>query len=350
MREVHEKKWSDLSPIWHEFYQKNQKATPYQSYEFLTFTKRGKPYRNDLFRLLGVREWNLVLYRDENPVAIAPLLIKKQRGKYKVVLRGHFTAANQLDFIYDDISYDDFKFLMDYIKSKLGRVSFLLDRISEKTVTCEYLKKYFSLDCIDEEECYAIPIATDYDEWLKGLSRSARGNLSTYCNRLEREGLEWSVDVYCGRRIDKKLYRKMMYVYVDRFVEKNGINLGIFRRPVACLLQAFLMCDRLTRWMSREADSFHAVLSIGPDVAAFASGVCCRGGRIIVSRLSISTAQSRYGPGGILISSILRYIIAQNKSGAMDIKELDLSQGGHGGMSYKQTYGGQVHYCYVFHN
>jgi len=124
MREVVAKKWNELPAIWHDLYDRNQTATTFQSYEFLTYTGRGKAYRKGLFRLLGLREWNLVLYRDGEAVAIAPLLLKNKRGRVTVYLRGHFTVANQLDFIYADWSYDDFKFLMDYIREQLGEVSF----------------------------------------------------------------------------------------------------------------------------------------------------------------------------------------------------------------------------------
>ncbi len=350
MREIHEKKWNELSSVWNEFYEKNLTATPFQSYKFLTFTKKGKPYRKDLFRLIGVREWNLMLYDDGKPVAIAPLLIKKVREKHRVVLRGHYTVANQLDFIYGSWSYDDFKFLMDYIKEKLGRVSFLLDRISEKTVTSEYLQRYFSSEHFVREECFSIPLAADYDEWLKSLSRSARGNISTYYNRLEKDNQAWSFDAYCNQSLDKKLTKKLMHVYTDRFLSKNGIRLGFFRKTVSWLLHLYLIIDQMTRWMNRGEGNFHAVLNIRSDIAAFASGLICRDKRIIVSRLAINSAYYRYGPGGVLISSILRHLIAQNQSGAMTIDELDLSQGGQGGMSYKQTYGGQVHYCYVFYD
>lgn len=350
MREIHECKWNQLQPLWDDLYNSNTTLTPFQSYAFLTFTGRGKPYRKDLFRLMGVREWNLVLYRDGTPVVIAPLLVKKLRGKYRVTMRGHYTVANQLDFIYKSISYEDTKFILDYINSKLAKVSFLFDRVSEKTAVCEHLKSYFAPEHCSQEECYAIPVAAEYDEWIKSLSRSARGNLSTYYNRLEKDNQQWRVEAYSNQSISQTLTRRLMKIYADRFLSKNGFHMGAFRKCVSWLLHLYLMRDKMTQWLDRGEGNYHAILHIGPEIAAFASGLICRDKRIIVSRLAISPTCYRYGPGGVLISSILKHLIAQNQSGDMDIMELDLSQGGQGGMSYKQTYGGQVHYCYVFHN
>ncbi len=349
MREVHEMKWRDLLPIWEEFYQKNQTATPFQSYEFLTFTGLGKPYRKDLFRLVGVREWNLVLYCNGTPVAIAPLLIKNKNGRQSVYLRGHFTVANQLDFIYADLSYDDFKYLMDYIKARLNNPSFVLDRVSEKTATCGYLKEYFASGKIEEQKCFSIHIAEGFDEWRKNLSRSARQNLSNHYHRLERDKLTWFVCFCFGEKVETCLCKKLMWVYADRFIIKNDCNFGVLTKLATRMLRKYLLRDRMTRWMNRGEGNFHAVLYIEGDVAAFTSGLCCRDKRIILSRLAINTKYGKYSPGGILISSVIRHIIEENARGAMDIRELDLSQGGQGGMCYKQAYGGKPHFNYAFY-
>lgn len=144
MRKIIEYKWDGLLPIWNDLYERNSSATPFQSYDFLTFTGKVKPYRKDLFRLVGVKEWNLVLIDDDTPIAIAPLLIKKVEKRYTVYLRGHYTVANELDFIYATWSFNDFKFLMDYIYSTLVNPRLVFDRVSERTSTCAYLKDYLS--------------------------------------------------------------------------------------------------------------------------------------------------------------------------------------------------------------
>ena len=296
MKQVVEKKWDELLPVWNELYHKNNTATPFQSYEFLTLTKKGKPYRKDLFRLVGLKEWNLVLYKDGCAIAIAPLLVKKERNRHVVYLRGHFTAANQLDFIYGDWSHEDFRFLMDYIVDTLGDASFFLDRVSEKTVTCGYLKEYFAEKKIEEQECFAISTDQSHDDWLKSLSKSVRRNLKTHYNRLQRDNLEWSIRVFTGQKLDGRLSKQMMGVYADRFIVKNSLNFGPLKKPVVKMLQMFLLRDKITRWLSSSEDNFHIVLYISGDVAAFSSGIICSDKRIIMARLAILTKYARYGP------------------------------------------------------
>jgi hypothetical protein len=349
VKEIIEKKWNELPHIWDELYEKSKSATPFQSYDFLTFTRKGKPYHKDLFRLFGLKEWNLVLYENGKAIAIAPFLIKRKNGKLTVYLRGHFTVANQLDFIYEDLSYQDFELLMDYVKKKRADASFFLDRISEKSITCAYFKKYFAANRIEEHECYSIPITSCYEDWLKSLSKSARNNLSNRYNRLGRDNIEWSVCFCCGSKMEKCLSEKQMWVYADRFIIKNAVQCGPFKSLITRMLQKYLLRDKMTRWLNRGAGSFHAVLFFNTEATSFASGVICRDKRILLSRLAILTKYARYSPGGILISSMIKHIIQHNNSGDMDIEYLDLSQGGQSGMTYKQAYGGQIHYSYLFY-
>ena len=109
----------------------------------------------------------MVLLRDNDTIAIAPLLIKKKNHQNTVYLRGHFTKAGELDFIYKNWSYEDFKFLMDGIKSLIGNTSFLLDRVDEKSVTCDFLKEYFPSGKIEKKACVFLPLPNSYEEWFK---------------------------------------------------------------------------------------------------------------------------------------------------------------------------------------
>ena len=165
---------------------------------------------------------------------------------------------------------------------------------------------------------------------------------------MERNHLDCSFQFICGEKLDSSLCRRMMWVYADRFLVKNGFNFGPLRKPVAWALRAFLLRDRMTRWMNRQEGNFHAVMFVGADVAAFLSGLVFKDKRLLISRLNINTKYAWYGPGNLLVSATMRHVIEQNRAGKMDIRELDLSQGGDDGMAYKRALGGKVHHTYVF--
>ncbi len=349
MRKLVVKDWHELSPLWPGIMEGNAYDTPYQSYEFLTQTGKGKPQRKDLLRLIGVKELNLVLYKDDEPIAIAPLLIKKKNRKPIVYFRGHFTTASTLDFVYKPgWSYDDFKFLMDGVKELMGDVSFSFYRVNEKSVTYRYLKEYLAPCQIEQHECVFIPVPPSYDEWFRGLKKSCRRNITRHINRLERENMKWRVDFYRGEAIDARTYKNMMAVYAHRFLVKNNFRLRPLTKPVMKILTTILLRDKVTLFLNSCKESFHGVLYLNDRIAAFTSGLVCRDGKIAFCRLAMNTGFAGYGPGVVLISSTMRHIIEQNQKGCLNVTELDLSEGTAGGMSYKYAFGGVGYFQYDF--
>ena len=348
MKEIVKKDWSELPSIWNELLDQNPVATPFQSYEYLSLTGKGKPQRKDLFRTLGVRELNLVLYADAVPVAIAPLLYKRRNGKTTVYFRGHFTVANQLDFIYADLSYDDFRFFMDGIRDLLGNVSFFLDRVYGKSQTSGYLKKYLVSAEIQEHESFAIRIPDHYDDWYTGLHKSRREKLNNIKNRVTKDNVQFSVKVYAGEKIDSRVYHKMMFTYVGRFLVKNHFRFGPLQYFVQKVLQLYLLKDKTSRYLNSTGSAFHVIVYMNHEIAAFTSGLIGKDKRMIGNRLAINTKYGRYSPGVVLLSSTIRYLAEQKEAGKTDVEILDMGQGGDGGMSYKTAYGGDIYYNYSF--
>lgn len=348
MREIIEKKWSELLPIWQQLFDKNKNITPFQSYEFLTFTGKGKPYFKDPFRLVGVKELNLVLYRDNEAIAIAPLLIKKKNNKSAVYFRGHFTKASDLDFIYYDWSYEDFKFLIDGIKNMLGDISFFLDRVAEDSVACDYLRKYFSTGKIKKKAGVCLFLPDSYEEWYRSLHNSIRGSLNNHKNRLERDQIQVSTCFYFGEEIDDNICKKMMFVYADRFLNKNRFRFGPLKKLVVLILRSVLIKDKITKWMNSVHNNFHVILYFDNEIAAFSNRITCKNKRIILSRTAINTKFRKYSPGGVLIKSIVQYIIDLNNTGNLGINMLDMGEGNDNGMEYKEAYGGKPYSIYSF--
>ncbi len=348
MREITEKKWGELSKIWQELYRGNGWATPFQSYEYLTLTGKGKVYYKEPFRLAGLKECNLLLYRDGKAIAVAPLLIKKQNGNTVIHFRGHFTKACCLDFIYDEtFGYEDFEFLMNSIKSKFIKPTFFWDRVREESPTCEYMKKYIG-ETTQTKTCFFIPIPESHEVWLKGLHKSIRNNLSNRNHRLQRDQIDVKMKVYSGREVDDATHKKMMAVYADRYLTKNKYHFGPFKLPCLGMMQYILKKDKLTQWLKKSACNFHAVLFFDDKIAAFTSGLSCKGRRIVLMRLAIKTQYAKYAPGNVLLNHVIRHITEQNHRGITDIRELHLGEGGSNGMEYKQAHGGVGHHLYTF--
>jgi hypothetical protein len=240
-------------------------------------------------------------------------------------MRGHFTTADHLDFIHNGWSYDDMRFLLDFIKSKLGKVTFHFDRIPERFMTCGYLHRYFADAKVEKSECYAIPIPDRYEEWLSGLSKSVRQNLRTAANRLHRDHVDSSMQFVIGAPVEKAVYSEMLSVYADRFLVKNRFNFGVFRGVVKKILSGYLALDKMSKWLQNAHNNFHAILLLNGEIAAFSSGLVFKDGRLLTSRLNILSKYAKYSPGGLLISAIIQHVTELNISGETAINKMDLS-------------------------
>jgi hypothetical protein len=349
MRETVEKQWRELENIWQELYSGNTQVSPFQSYEYLDFTGKGKPYFKDPFRLAGVREFNLVLYRDEKAIAIAPMLVKRKKDRTQIFFRGHFTRAGRLDFVYrEGFGYEDFKCMMDGIISRIQNPSFFLDRVFEGSPTSAYMQKYFPDLKTETKTSYAIPIPQNHEEWRKNLRKSARNNINNYIHRMERDQTETEMKFYCEQPMDEAVSNEMLGVYAHRYLVKNNCCLGLMRRPVIRLLVHCLKKDRLTQWLSMAPNNYHAILYINHEIAAFTCGLISNGRQIALVRLAINTKFARYGPGCLLLSDVVKHATEKNQNDSWNIQEINLGIGGDNGMEYKQSYGGQPCCSYTF--
>jgi len=348
MREIIEKQWRELAADWRRLYDGNSSLSPFQAYDFLTFTGKGKPYRKDPFRLVGLKELNLALIKDGEPVAIAALLVKKKRKRQLCYIRGHFTAANCVDFVYrPDLSYEDFQFLMDGIKKRLGDVSFQFYRVLEDSLTCRYMREYFSPGQTAADEGAYIPLTQSYESWRGSMHKSARQSLNNHRNRLMRDQVNWSVQ-YCYGSIDDETYQQALELCVGRMVTKNRFRFGPFAKPAQKLLAFLLRKEKLMRWVHQSKDGFYAILYMNGEIAAFASALICHGRWVCGIRFAISARYVKYSPGGLLISEMVCHLLEQNNAGGQALQRLDMGQGVSGGMSYKSAYGGVIYHLYSF--
>ena len=343
MLNILEKSWMEISPIWEEIYKNNENASAFQTYAFLDFTGRGKAYRKDLFRLVGVKERNFVLYDDDKPLAIAPMLVKRKKDRNFVYLKGHFTAANDLDFIHQGWSYEEFRFMMDGIRNHISNAYFFIDRIYEKSVTCTHLKKYMAK--AHPNICVYISVPQSYEDWYLTLSKSVRANTIKYKNRMQKDVVQWTAHYITGKPVDKQTSKKMMRILSQRLLVKNHFHLGIFSSLAARFIQAALERDQLTKWLKIAPENIHVLLYMNNELAAFISGLVCRGGQISLSQIAMDARFARYQPGGLLFSCLIKYLTEQKNNGGIAVNRLEL---GGGNAPYKYQFGGQTQYYYTF--
>lgn len=349
MREVIQKEWHELQAIWCQLYDSNTAASPFQSWDYLHRTGKGSASHREPFRLLGLKPLNLVLLRDGQPIAAAALLHKKENERHICYLRGHFTTANYLDIVYTpDFDAADFRTLMDEARRLLGNAEFQFDRIRDDSPTRLLMSAYFANGHIEQRECACISLAQSYEDWLQGLRKSARDSLTNRLNRLLTDRADWSVEVRSGCDVDMLSYKRAMSVCAERYLTKNALRLGPLSRLAARVLTSLLLRDKLSQWVKQSKHGLFALLRINGEVAAFASMVVCKDKCVSGVRFAIDHRFSRYSPGSLLLSQLIRHLTQARQCGALSVDQLDMGQGVDGGSSYKYAYGGETRYLYFF--
>ncbi len=340
------REWNELSQIWKGLYKNNPYMTAYQSYEFLTITGKGWSDKRP-WVLLGLREKNYILYKKGEAIAIAPLLVRRCKNVYYVYFRGTYTSAGHLDFLYrPDWNYSDFEYLLNWIKGSLGETKFFLDRVSEKSISISFIRKYFqpNENQIKMSKCVSIPIKDNYNNYFNSLSKSIRQNIRTSYNRLNRNDTKMDVVVYFNTSIayEYNVQQEILKLYCKRMARKN-VRGGPLQHIVGSLLRIAKSRNPMLKAMNGISFGFHALLYIDNNLAAFCRGFLCNDNRIIIPQFSIDSTYGWFSPGGLLINETIKKLI--EKQDEPKIKEFDLSRGAE---KYKYAYGGVTHYNYSF--
>jgi len=333
---VEQKKIHSLEVIWKKLYASNPELSPYQSFEFQSIIGKGWTDKRPWIGL-QLMEFTLLVTDNEIPIAIAPFVIKKNRDKnIDVYLRGAFSSAAHLDFIYGELwSFCVFKAIIDYVNSMHPSCNFHFGRVFEKSLTNAYIKTYFSLteQEYSSEKCAAILLPSNFDDYIGKLGKKTRQNIRTSYNRLERDGFKHKLVTYYNSNIPTGQYVKMLMLYTTLLERKNNIS-GFFR----LLLKPFIFVGKHFNPMSKALRTiprgFHSLLYINGKIAACFWGLMCNDRRLILSRFSVDHKFGWYSPGGMMIVELVKELI--EKHDILRIDQLDLARGTE---NYKFVYG-----------
>lgn len=340
---VEKAKLENIEADINKIYLNNDEMTPYQSYEFLSISGKGRADKEPLLTLM-LKDVNYVLRDDKNrPVMIAPLLIGKDHGKRVVQLRGQYTSAAYLNFLYNptECTYEMFDQLMSFICDDLAPCTFKLSKIPEKSLMCSWIERKFADRYRQNtEECVTIRLPESYDEWFGSLSKSAKQNIRTAYNRMERENIEVNFNYSEQRPIKGNELDEMLGLYSNRLIQKNTSN-----KAVASLLYYPVKIGKATNPMTKALANMsctcHACLYLNNELAACLWALICNDSRVVVPRLSYNAKYRVYCPGGLLIAETIKSLV-KSSSG---YTELDLSCGNE---PYKYTYGGTPHFNHQY--
>jgi hypothetical protein len=338
-------KIKSLQYIWKKLYKDNPLLSVYQSFEFQSIAGKGWTDKRPWIGL-QLNELNLLLTDNDIPIAIATFVMRKSFSKgCEIYFRGEYSSAAHLDFIYKaNWSYEAFAFIIDYLKDQIKLPRFHFNRVPEKSITNEYIRKYFNLkpENYRTSECVTIPIATSYKEYYEKLSRNARKNIRLAYNRLATDGMSYRIVTSYNSPIPNNEYRIMLNMYAKRLGQKNNLE-GLINRAMHPVIRLIKHLNPMTKALKELPMGFHSILYFDDRPVSCFWGFLCNDKRIILPRGGVDMSYSKYSPGGIIIIETIKDIIEKHSD--LKVEQYDLSRGTE---DYKFTYGGVVHLNYHY--
>lgn len=336
------KKLSTVKDDIDRLYKDNPFMSPYQSFDFLSITGKGMVDKRPWLTFF-MQELNAV-YRNNkgDVVVVAPMLYQRKEKVCHVWLRGVWTSAGHLDFVYDSeqYTYEVFSEIIDATVHKLGKCIFHFTKIQEKSFTAKYVERRFRDSCDKKpEECATIVLPETYDAWFSSLKKSARQNIRTAYNRMNREALSFEFIFRDNEPMKDEEYEEMLGLYSQRLAQKNSLK----ERTIALRILKFVKTiNPMTKALKKMGNTSCGIIRINNEIAGCFWGVSCNDGRLIIPRLSINNKYGVYCPGGLLIAETVKRLTELNGK----YTEFDLSCGDE---PYKYAYGAVPHYNYSYH-
>ena len=325
-------KWEDLKPVCETLYENNPYLSPYQEYSFIDVIKKSTNIHN-------LKEWmegKNVIYvakKGDDIICVLPLVVNKKR--HKINLLGYLCSVGHLDLLYKStFSYDDFKEILEQLRTLYKGYTLHLDRISQYSLTYEYLTS-LGIEPKEPSTCVKIDFDT-YDNWFGSLSKSCKQNIRTAYNRINRENKKLDIVTAIGELPSSKMVSDNIDLLSKRTIEHNKKSARLL--PLMKILKGK---EALTKALMTSKRFIGANVYLDGRVIAICNGLIANDGRAIITRLSVDTIYGVYCPGGLIINELIKAVIASEKP----INSIDLSRGNE---KYKYTYGGQEHYNYEF--
>ena len=312
-------------------YEQSDCASPYMSYDWIRYTKKGFRDRhpfNNLFCRLRV----YLLYGDSDELrCAAPLLIEHLPGKKKrVKICGIDTPAEPLDLVYpNDIRDEEFDFLLDSVIQNEKPDEFFLSPLIKDSMLARYCLKRGNAVMKDEVSYHMY--LTDYDSWYGGLSKSVRQNIRTSYNRLNTDGKAYSFELTLGKPLSKQQYNRINSILSKRLMEHMDIQNPFMKAAVRFMK----LLNPASMGLNNSANSYCAILYIDGDIAGYTSGLVDKG-VMSVCRFAIDSAYSRYNPGALIHNELMKRVSGQDN---FAVKEYIFSRGDE---QYKLSYGGEA--------
>ncbi len=328
---IKSEKISKLKDAWNSLYLNNKNASPFQDYEFALILKSAYKY----YPYFVEKPIFYTFYEDGKIIMIAPLCKNRaSKNIYYTSFGAMFRVAYE-DFIYDDsMTEEKLSLLVNLLNEKLKK-RIIFNFVSEESL----LYKVFEDEYTEykKEICMGFELPDNFDNYIKSLHGSSRKNYKHDCKLLNET--DWEIKFFHEEKANKKEYKKILDVYVNRYDNKWTHETNFLKRKYNDWFIKYKHHNAIA--MNKIKTGFIAVLYINGEIAAISGGYVQKNNNyIVLHRGAINDKFLKYSPGKILEYKLIKKSIEDYK-----IKYYDLSKGAE---EYKNYFNSIAYYqhCY----
>jgi len=271
----------------------------------------------------------LDIQRDGITEMIIPLWIIKKRYRWvhrpMITLLGQGGWSDYLNAIYSDFSEELMDAVMDYLRINYPSIPLCLSSLKEDCSFYNYLVQRFRINHDITGNCVSVILPQTVEQWQKSLSKSTRQNLRTAINRMERDGISYTVNIddtmvdkeACvanrARRSQMKAVRdehltwtkqlKRWVKYVFCRLPVKGSYLPIIDDPKAKIMTISTTDGHMMAYFHYGYDDVHR--------------------EIVVISAGVMEEYERYSPGMVLMKAYIEYAIEEKMVDIIDFTRGD---------------------------
>lgn len=185
----------DVKDIWESLYSGGSDMTPYQSYEWNKNV--AECYKTNTYIFLNYNVRYFVVFDGHQPVVIAPLALPKNKFNPETYaqIMGEYTKINGLNLIYgNDASFEDFRYLAEYIKTTYLCALRFCD-VSSETKFGEFLSTYEFAEKKAQYPCVKCEVPLTQEAVYESLGEKYREIID---ETLKNDKFKVNVEIYNG--------------------------------------------------------------------------------------------------------------------------------------------------------
>lgn len=253
---------------------------------------------------------------------IAPLWIVKKTfrivNKKGVYILGRDSWSDYLNFVYDTLTLDMVKKLIDAVCKRYELHDFIFEQLRSSSLLFDYLN-LLSSDIKDDSVCVSLVLPLSLEVYYSQLSKNTRQNIRTANNRLSKDNLLIRF-VFDDANVDKerclqirqdKLKKKYDEVSIIRKTKYRLRNKLLFRFPRCLPIYDF-------------PDSKVMTAYIDDDLAAFFNYVVDSNSKsIMIIAAGTNLKYLKYSPGILLMYNYICLTINENRFRFVDFTRGD---------------------------